>query len=243
MAVLKKLGLETVAAQTSLAGPSSNQDQAARDVHARNGAESRIKIDADFIHGAPGGAIPVADSRRNDLISFVVALMASLADHEAATVAQTTAGNAILRQCQFVMEDADLQTAFVPPFTPDETHATRKKLAEALGLVPADALTPPAAWHSPRAWGPTVVPREPPITLAQERRTSSYGYVYLSHMALGRRLDIAVAQRPAPPSDLQRAVARRLSEVPGGCRQRAARTWMRLRKPRPFNVAPFGAER
>jgi hypothetical protein len=142
--------------------------------------------------------IPAAASRRKDMVAFVVALMESLADHEAATVAQTTAGNAILRQSQFVLEDADLQTASVPVFTPAATLATRKKLAEALGLVPADALTPHATWQSPRAYGPTVVPQEPPITASQQLRTA--GMIYLSHIALGRRLDISAAKVGSGPT-------------------------------------------
>jgi hypothetical protein len=129
-----------------------------------------------------------APARRADVVKMIVALFETLTIQLLEPIAQSTAGNAVLRQFQTAIDDAQLVTLANPD--PAELQRTRTKLAGALGLV-ADG----TSWRPMRQWGPTVVPQELPLTAAQEVRTAG-GNLYLQINTFGRALDISRADKP-----------------------------------------------
>lgn len=155
-----------------------------------NPYEAVFRIVELFRQLRAGPPLYVGGGREADVVPFVVALIESLVEHELQIVAQTTAGNAVLRQCQFAMEDAGLIGAAAPVPPDAKLLATRTKLANALGLKVKAA----GVWESPIDVGPTVVSFEPSLTSDQQVRTTSNS-LFLSAMALGRIVDISQAPK------------------------------------------------
>jgi len=127
--------------------------------------------------------------RPAEVYPFVIELFESLVLGHAQALGQCTAGNALLRQFQLVLDGSDLVAAGT--IDPAKELRTRTILAAGLGLSKADGPLVGTAWKDMRTWGPSVIPEEIPLTVGQLERKDSHGNLYLQEMSLGRIVDIS----------------------------------------------------
>lgn len=128
-----------------------------------------------------------AGARPADIVPVVTALVDGLTDHHLLVLSHTTAGVAVMRQCQLAFAAA-LSLGTLPA----SATAALSRLARALGVAPIGL-----GYHSIYAIAPTATGFEPPITAAQRTRTAG-GWTYLRELALGRLLDISRSDAAAP---------------------------------------------
>ena len=128
-----------------------------------------------------------AGAREADIVPMLTALVDSLTDHHLLVLSHTTAGVAVMRQCQL-----GFAAAIVKGTLPASSMDALNRLAKALGMA-----THGGGYYSIYEIAPTATGFEPPITAAQRTRTSG-GWTYLRELALGRLLDISRSQSAAP---------------------------------------------